>query len=31
MVVKSGYLALLWKIKGGKVIVRRRRFVLVRK
>jgi hypothetical protein len=31
MVVKSGYLALLWKIKGGKVVVKRKRFVLMRK
>jgi len=31
MVVKSGCLALLWKIKGGRVAVRRRRFVLARR
>ena len=31
MVVKNGCLALLWRIKGGRVVVKRRRFVLARR
>jgi Tfp pilus assembly major pilin PilA len=31
MVVKSGYVALLWKINGGKVAVKRKKFVLIKK